>query len=473
MLRRRPRFRTIIRATVTAIVLLGTCATTAWSPAVASAFDVAAENALPGTANWQLKTRQYNRDTEAYLNKASALAGESIDLFARCKADTFVVTALRMGFYQGTGARRIYKSEPVTCERQVGRDTDTKTGLIRATWSPSLTMDTTAWPEGAYLLKVVASDNSGTYINFIVRSASNVDRVVFVSAHMTFQAYNMWGGASTYRGTGGFSTRARAVSFDRPQSKTLGTSKFLGYELPLIRRAEALGIPISYLADVDIALNPSLIDGATTLLFGGHIEYWTQEERDAVMAARSNGTNLIFFGANTAYWRVRLEKSPLGPGRTLIVYKSAASDPNKKQPTILFRSTGQSEADLTGGTYRCFPARGDFTVTRADHWIFAGTGATNGSTYDEILGPEVDGASASTPNLKIIASSFTRCGEKIKTYASFSIMTHASGARTVNVGTMGWVLRGFKATTSLRTREFVQRVTDNLLTAATRPKLGH
>ncbi len=461
------------RSIISVLVALSLLATVTTTPAAADSFDVAAENAQPGTLGWQLKSSQFTRDTEAYLNKASVLAGEKIDLFARCKADTFVVSALRVGFYQGAGARRVYKSEPVACKRQVGRDTDTTTGLIRSTWARSLSIDTTAWPEGAYLLKVVASDNSGTYINFIVRSPSNVDRVVFVSAHMTFQAYNMWGGASTYRGTGGFSTRARAVSFDRPQSKTLGSSKFLGYELPLIRRAEALGIPISYLADVDIALDPSLIDGATTLVFGGHIEYWTQEERDAVMSARSNGTNLIFFGANTAYWRVRLEKSPLGAGRTLVVYKSAASDPNKRHPTILFRSSGQSEADLTGGTYRCFPARGDFTVTNSAHWIFAGTGAKNGSTYDSILGPEVDGASASTPNLKVIASSFTRCGKKIKTYASFSIMTDPSGARTVNVGTMGWALRGFKATTSTRTREFVQQVTDNLLTAATQPKLGH
>ena len=205
-------------------------------------------------------------------------------------------------------------------------------------------------------------------------------------------------------------------SSDLPQSKTLGASKFLSYELPIIRRAEALGIPISYVADTDIALDPSVIDGATTLLFGGHIEYWTQRERDAVMAARSNGTNLIFFGANTAYWRARLERSPLGPGRTLVVYKSATTDPDKKRPTILFRSTGQPESELTGGTYRCFPARGDFTVTNPDHWIFNGTGAKKGSTYDSILGPEVDGANTSTPRLKILASSFTRCGKKTKTY---------------------------------------------------------
>lgn len=472
-MRARTRLSAVRLSLLSTLLIASLLVTAAPAPAAEESFDIAAENSLPGTPGWQLRPSQFTRDTEAYLNRASALAGETVNLYARCKAETFVVTAFRLGFYQGTGARRVFKSEPIPCERQVGRDTDEDTGLVRATWQASLAIDTTNWPEGAYLFKVVASDKSGMYINFVMRPPSTADRVVFVSAHMTFQAYNSWGGANTYRGPGGFSTRARAVSFDRPQSKTLGASKFLGYELPLIRRAEALGIPISYLADTDIATDPSIIDGATTLVFGGHIEYWTQAERDAVMAARDNGTNLIFFGANTAYWRARLTKSPLGSGRTLTVYKSAASDPDKKQPTILFRSTGQAESDLTGGTYRCFPAVGDFTVTNASHWIFAGTGARNGSTYDSILGPEVDGASASTPNLKVIASSFTRCGKKTKTYASFSIMTHASGARTVNVGTMGWALRGFKATTSQRTRDFVQQVTDNLLKAATQPKLGH
>ena len=44
----------------------------------------------------------------------------------------------------------------------------------------------------------------------------------------------------------------------------------------------------------------------------GHDEYWTPAMRREVTRARDAGTNLAFLGANTMYWRVRLEDRPTG-----------------------------------------------------------------------------------------------------------------------------------------------------------------
>ena len=50
---------------------------------------------------------------------------------------------------------------------------------------------------------------------------------------------------------------------------------------------------------------------------------------DAVKAARDAGTSIVFLGANTAYWRVRFEASPVTgtPNRVMVGYKTIESGP--------------------------------------------------------------------------------------------------------------------------------------------------
>ena len=93
----------LVRLALTTALLL----TAATTPARADDFDVAIENSQPGTPGWQLPAKRFTRDTEAYLSRASALAGEQIDLYARCKADTFTVVALRVGYYQEIGRAHV------------------------------------------------------------------------------------------------------------------------------------------------------------------------------------------------------------------------------------------------------------------------------------------------------------------------------------------------------------------------------
>ncbi len=76
---------------------------------------------------------------------------------------------------------------------------------------------------------------------------------------------------------------------------------------------------------LDLAAAPHLLEGARALLSLGHDEYRTPEMKRYLLAARDNGTNLAFLGANAVYRRVRLAPSPLGRDRVVINYKIAAS----------------------------------------------------------------------------------------------------------------------------------------------------
>src|SRR5207237_3905187 len=72
-----------------------------------------------------------------------------------------------------------------------------------APWRPSLTVPTTDWPPGSYLLRLDASTGVQSYVPIVIRSPSVAGRAVLVSAVTSYQAYNGWGRYSLYGGPGG------------------------------------------------------------------------------------------------------------------------------------------------------------------------------------------------------------------------------------------------------------------------------
>lgn len=447
----------LARVLIVSALLMGMSAPAAHAEAIA--FDVIAENAQPGTPDWPIDQRRFTKQTLAYASTDSVLVGESFQLFVSCKARSYTVEALRIGYYDNAGARSVWSSESAQCRTQPRAIVEPSTNLAVANWRPSMDVDTADWPEGAYVLKVVASDRSATYVDIVVQPQSVYDRVVFIASTLTSQAYNSWGGANAYRGSKGFSTRARELSFDRPQLWGLGSGKFLTYEAPVIRRAEANGIPIAVLTDVAVSRDPSLLAGARSIVFGGHAEYWTQALRNAVLDARDRGVNLLFFGANTSYWRVRLEQP-----RTMTVYKSRAADPAAR-PTIRFRDVGQPDSELTGVTYNCFPAKGTFTISDPTSWVFDGTDVRKGQTFVDVVATEIDRLMVPNDRTTVLANSPARCGTH-KTRSTMILRNEPSGAFTFASGTMGWVSKAMRGNGGRESQRFVNRVTDNLLQRA-------
>ena len=134
--------------------------------------------------------------------------------------------------------------------------------MVTAPWRPSMTVTTTNWPPGSYLLRLDASSGAERYVPITVRSASTAGAVVILNDNTTWQAYNAWGGYSLYQGPDGLpSDRGYAVSFDRPYDGD-GAVRFLAFDEAAIALAEHTGVRLAYETDVDIDQHPGILAGA-------------------------------------------------------------------------------------------------------------------------------------------------------------------------------------------------------------------
>ncbi|WP_406365355.1 N,N-dimethylformamidase beta subunit family domain-containing protein [Streptomyces sp. NBC_01546] len=445
-------------------------------------FDVKAENARPGNADWPVTKAGAARAIEGFADRVSVLPGESFGLYVSTTAPRFTVSAYRMGWYGGARARLVWRSEALPGVRQPEHTVDSGTRMVRTRWARTTTVDTKDWPEGCYLLRLDAQGGEGQrFVPVTVRSAATAGRTVVVNAVATWQAYNRWGGYGSYDGPGGgYATRSLSVSFDRPYEYDDGAGLFLVYEAPLIALAERLGIPLAYTTTTDVAREKRLLEGASAVLSLGHDEYWSPDQRAHFTAARDAGTNIAILGANCCFRRIRLEASDLGPDRTLVCYKSAYDqDPGFKRghpATVDFRSApgADPESSLLGVIYDGYPVDAPYVVTHPGHWLFEGTGAKAGDRFEHLVGVEYDKVDTGFPTprpIEILAHSPVVC-EGRPSHQDTAYYTAPSGAGVFATGTMRWVealdasgdgRSGANHGLDARSGALTTRVTENLL----------
>ncbi|MFF9006821.1 N,N-dimethylformamidase beta subunit family domain-containing protein [Streptomyces goshikiensis] len=445
-------------------------------------FDVKAENARPGNADWSVTRSGPARAVEGFADKVSVLPGESFGLHVSTTAPRFTVSAYRMGWYAGARARLVWRSEALPGAPQPEHTVDPGTRMVRTRWARTTTVETKDWPEGSYLLRLDAQGGEGQrFVPLTVRSATTAGRTVVVNAVATWQAYNRWGGYGSYDGpSGGYASRSLAVSFDRPYEYDDGAGLFLTYEAPLIALAERLGIPLAYATTTDVAREKRLLEGAAAVLSLGHDEYWSPEQRAHITAARDAGTNLAVLGANCCFRRIRLEPSELGPDRTLVCYKSSyEQDPGFKrgQPaTVDFRSApgADPESSLLGVIYDGYPVDAPYVVTNPGHWLFEGAGVSEDDRFAHLVGVEYDKVNTGFPTprpIEILAHSPVVC-EGRPSHQDTAYYTTESGAGVFATGTMRWVealdakgdgKSGRNHGLDARSGALTTRVTENLL----------
>src|SRR5215470_1562361 len=131
-------------------------ATSAPSPAKTQPFPMA-ENQRPGTSAWRITHLGAPDAINGYADQQSVLPGQSFRLYVSTTAKSFQVKAFRFGWYHGHQARLVWTSPPARGQRQTAIRTAPGTHLVTAPWRPSLTVTTTGWPPGSYLLRLDAS----------------------------------------------------------------------------------------------------------------------------------------------------------------------------------------------------------------------------------------------------------------------------------------------------------------------------
>jgi hypothetical protein len=432
--------------------------------AVAVGLLVPAENAKPGTPDWDLTHPALNREIEGYASETSVAAGEPIDLFVNTTADRFTVEIFRMGWYGGAGARRVAGPIERRGIRQPMPTADPDTGLIECRWTDPLRVDTRdadgPWTTGIYLARLTTLPAppalpAQSFIVFVVSDAESRSPIVFQSSVTTFAAYNNWGGRSLYAFNSG-NAPARKVSFNRPYAanpygvRLDGAGDFLRrWEYNAVRFLEREGYDVRYVTDVDT--HARAVPDARVWLSVGHDEYWSWQMRTAVEAARDRGVHLAFLGADAGYWQIRFEPGADGtPNRTIVGYKEAAADRdplaldgdprNDRYVTGRFRDrpTSRPEERLVGVMYAADPVDADIIVDEASHWAFAGTGLRRGDALRGLLGYEVDAIYGDGPRgiERLAHSPFVDHGKT--RYADMTMYRAASGAWVFATGSMQW-----------------------------------
>ncbi|WP_194921069.1 N,N-dimethylformamidase beta subunit family domain-containing protein [Catenulispora rubra] len=418
------------------------------------------ENAKSGDSSWRASFDSDTSEVAGYVNQVSAACGDTLDLHLSGYVSSASVTAYRMGWYGGAGGRVVWSASHVPVSASPVKNSGAPTYTVEASWPVATHIPiTSAWTPGYYLLIVRAKPHdTGDAIPLIIRddsagngtAGSGSSPLLLQASVLTYQAYNNYGRYSLYYGPKDLSSkrtdRSRVASFDRPYNGSGYQAPFL-YDIPLAEEAEKLGLDVDYTTDIDLDQRPSQVAAHKALLIGGHSEYWTRRMYDAALYARSKGTNIGFFGANETYWHARLEPSPSGQDRRMVVYRYANEDPLAKsdpsQATVYWDSPQlqMPEAQIVGPAYGELGADGGaFRVLQPDSWIFAGTGATKDQVLKNSLGGEYDTVKnnyATPPDIDVIAAApIVFSGQS--TMATMSYYTDPSGAGIFAAGMTYW-----------------------------------
>jgi hypothetical protein len=508
-------------ALVTAFALVAALAPLTAAPAIAAGpctapvtSPIACENSLPGTpaSDWSVSGAG-DSSIQGYGTSMSVNLGQAITFKVNTVATSYHIDILRLGYYQGLGARKIAAGVKPTATQPQSQPaclTDSTTGLIDCgNWSASASwaVPVTA-VSGVYIAHLVRDDTGGSsVIPFVVRNDASSSKLIFQTSDQTWQAYNSYGGNSLYQCTvacpPGAPLAYKAafkVSYNRPFNTAAnnGENWLMSTEYPMIRFLEANGYDVSYTSGLDVATRGSLLVNHSTFLSVGHDEYWSGDQRASVQSALSRGVNLAFFSGNEMFWRTRWEPSADGastPGRTLVAYKDthfdAPTDPVSwtgtwRDPRFgTATGGGNPENALTGQFFLVNAGTTDIKVpaTFAKLRLWRNTAAANlapGQTLTlgsglGTLGYEwdVDADNGFRPAGQIKLSSTTYAAPEVFTDYGSNVapktVTHnltmykaLSGARVFGAGTVQWAwgLDGF--TTGKATDKNMQQATVNL-----------
>lgn len=411
---------------------------------------------------------------EGYAAAESVNRGGSLNFHISSKVVRFDMRFYRMGWYGGNEAAEIASALNLVGTQRAVPAPDAN-GMVAANWPSTYTLATGAtWTSGMYLAALIPAGTAvpSAYVPFVVRNDASTSAFLYVVGASTSQAYNAWGGKSLYEynSPGG---RAKKVSYDRPYADGYGSGLFFDGDYHMLKFLEREGYDVSYASSSDLALSPGLMNNHRAFLSSFHDEYWNKSMRDNLETWLGQGKHAAFMGANNMYWQTRLENAADGrAARTIVCYKDAALDPVKDATaTVQFRQSpaNRPENSTLGSMYESDFAYGNsvpWVVRSASHWIYNGTGLTDGATIPKAVGYEWDRTFANglTPtNAVILSASVPQAGALHES----TIYQRPSGALVFNAGTIYWPWLLANTNWGVDTR--AQQMTRNLLNAMINP----
>ena len=416
-----------------------------------------------------------------YADRSSVAQGGSIRLRIATSSSPFTLRIVNLANPNVAVWTRSLTSSARNCSGRAAQGCD---------WPVSVIVDVPqSWPSGYYAAQFPTSFGTRNVI-FVVRenNPGSHSRIAVVSPTHTYQAYNDYGGKSFYPSQ--WPLRATEISLDRPYMQGNGLGRYLMWERYFVDWMTREGRRFEVITDDDME-DPTALSRYDLVILAGHSEYWTSAARENLEQYSRSGGHLAVLGGNTMWWQVRLQND----GRTMIGFKHDADeyDPalqsNTKLVTTNFYAfpVNQPENRILGASFRHggYANRADtpdpavfglkpleqrtpFRVVDASHWIFQGTGLTNGAAFGrEVAGLEVDGVvfncdtqgnvlgpdgSDEAPlNYHILAVLPASIG-----WGTVGYYVNSSGGAVFNAATQHWVW-------GLESSETIQRITRNVI----------
>jgi hypothetical protein len=419
------------------------------------------ENEKRGTTAWQITSPQTETGIMGYANLVQAQVGQMVTLYVSTPAPTFQVQAFRMGYYHGTGARLVWHSKTLKGYVQPLCPVTPGINMVQCSWSASLSVAITAqWVQGEYLLKLVGSQGQESYVPLTIWDRASHATYVIMDGVLTTQAFNPFGGYDLYRGATPCapdvypcSSRSRVVSFDRPYGYGNGAGTYLSLVYPLTRLAEQEGLDVTYWTDITLAAGAAPLTDHRVLISTGHDEEWSLSMRNEAVNAADAGVNLVFFGASAILRKVRLQPSPLGPGRQMVNYRDPQEDPlyGRDDADVTQNQWAQppaswSPSELLGANYIGFnngAVAAPLVDSDPSSWLFAGTGLHGGSTIPGVLSndfQEYEPSAAEPAGVEILAHSPVEVQSHGSAFVDTTYYTMPSSkAGVFDSGTTEWI----------------------------------
>jgi hypothetical protein len=412
-----------------------------------------------------------------WFDSPSTTCGDSVGLHISGNNLPVSISVYRMGYYNGAGARLISRDTTKPIPAHTLQISPAPESTVATSWPVAWNFKITdATPPGEYLIRLDDVSGHSSFVPITVFNPEIRSSITFVSSVLTWQAYNHWGGYSLYKGPDyKRGTRSTVVTFNRPYDGD-GAGEFRYLEYPILKLAEKLGIDMNYITDLELDKNITSLQDTTSILLGGHAEYWTNGMRDALQSAVDRGVNLVSLGGNTGYNRARLQDG----NRQVAMWRSGSADPFKLDPqmaTTAWRNPPihKPESLLLGAQYVGLGANGNYSISHPHRWPFSAM--VHPPFLQSIVGREVDSPLYSRgPAVEILASSSIHMRGKFVTVMA-TYYTNSKGAGVLDISTNGWACAiddvcPWHPILSKATQEDVGLVTEAILTGLTKGPLG-
>jgi hypothetical protein len=386
---------------------------------------------------------------ELYAGAVSVTPGQRLALHVSTTARQYTYAIERLDATVPSGGQVVLRSAVRDGHDYRSFGTfDTLDHTARANWPLTDTVDTGGWTPGIYVVTAHDTNGSMGQAIFVVRTPVLArGQPTFVFTALTYEAYNLWGGANLYAYA---APRAVRVSFERPYALEGGKGFWALGDDRILAWLQRRGLSLQYTTDYDLAVDPPAI-APRLLILPRHTEYVTASLRDWVEqhVNTAGDMNVVNFGSNGFYWQVRLA-APRTPGAPMdiVCYRSAAADPYASRDpalaTTLWREPplsrpeglvfGAQYVDVLGNGY----ARYDYAVTAGmPPELIAGTGWQPGTVILGLLKGEGDLVYPGSGGIAIMdGRAATPKGAPLTT--SVTIRTSSAGARVFDAGTFAW-----------------------------------